>query len=162
MDEWAWVSDSYLWLKLVHILSATVLFGTGLGTAFHMFASHLSGDKHAIAVAGRNTVRADWLFTTPAVLVQPLSGLALVYVVGYPFHSLWLVITYGLYLLAGACWIPVVIIQMRAARLAVEAVAAGTELPPAYYRLMRIWFILGWPAFLGLIGVFFLMIFRPG
>jgi uncharacterized membrane protein len=63
--------DYYLLLKTVHIVSATILFGTGLGTAFHMWMSHLSGSVQAIAVAARNTVIADFLFTTPAVVVQP-------------------------------------------------------------------------------------------
>jgi uncharacterized membrane protein len=30
------------------------------------------------------------------------------------------------------------------------------------HRLMRTWFILGWPAFLALIGIFVLMIVKPG
>lgn len=161
MPELTWLFEPFLWVKVVHILSATILFGTGLGTAFHMFATHLSGNPEAIAVAARNTVRADWLFTTPAVIVQPVSGLALAHLAGYPLDSGWLVLTYGLYLLAGACWIPVVLIQMRAARLAAAAVAAGTPLPARYFRLMRVWFLLGWPAFLALILVFGLMVFRP-
>jgi uncharacterized membrane protein len=62
--------DYYLLLKAVHIVSATILFGTGVGTAFHMWMSHLSGSVPAIAMAARNTVIADFLFTTPAVVVQ--------------------------------------------------------------------------------------------
>jgi uncharacterized membrane protein len=66
--------DHYLLLKTVHIVSATILFGTGLGTAFHMWMSHLSGSVPAIAVAAPNTVIADFLFTTPAVIVQPVPA----------------------------------------------------------------------------------------
>tara|TARA_R110000772_G_scaffold39089_1_gene92088 strand:- start:149 stop:364 length:216 start_codon:yes stop_codon:yes gene_type:complete len=32
--------DIYLCIKLVHILSATVLFGTGMGTAFFMLKAY--------------------------------------------------------------------------------------------------------------------------
>jgi len=34
-------------------------------------------------------------------------------------------------------------------------------LPQDYERLFRIWFTLGWPAFLGVIAIFALMIFKP-
>ena len=38
---------------------------------------------------------------------------------------------------------------------------AGTPLPPQYHRLFRIWFALGWPAFIGVIAIFALMIIKP-
>ncbi len=72
----------------------------------------------------------------------------------------WLLAAYGLYLLAFACWVPVGL-QIRAQRLAQSAAAAGAPLPPEYARTMRPWFLLGWPAFLGLLGVFWLMVAKP-
>ncbi|MCB9960477.1 MAG: DUF2269 domain-containing protein [Rhodospirillaceae bacterium] len=150
--------DSYLLLKTVHILSATVLFGTGLGTAFHMWMTHLSGNLDAIVVASRNTVRADWMFTTPAVVIQPLTGILMIREAGFDPWSDWIVVSTGLYLLAGACWLPVVWLQMRMHALAKAAQRAGTDLPPLYHRYVRIWFALGWPAFLGVLVVFHLMV----
>ena len=35
------------------------------------------------------------------------------------------------------------------------------DLPPDYERLFRIWFALGWPAFLGVVAIFAIMIFKP-
>ena len=61
------MSDPFLWVKWLHILGATVLFGTGLGTAFHHWMSHRSGEPEAIAVATRNTVLADGIFTGKVV-----------------------------------------------------------------------------------------------
>ena len=37
----------------------------------------------------------------------------------------------------------------------------GTALSERYFRLYRIWFILGWPGFLGVIAIFALMIWKP-
>ena len=37
----------------------------------------LRGDLRAIVVGNRNVVLADWCFTTPAVIVQPVTGVAL-------------------------------------------------------------------------------------
>lgn len=153
--------DGYFLLKTVHVISSTLLFGTGIGTAFHMWATHLRGDPRAIASTARNVVLADWLFTATSGVVQPASGAALAVMAGHDLLAPWLLLTYALYVLAGACWLPVVWLQMRAADLAAEAVAAGTPLPPAYHRHMRLWFVLGWPAFLALVAVFYLMVAKP-
>lgn len=153
--------DAYLLLKYAHVLSSTLLFGTGLGTAFHGWMAHRSGDRPAIAVVSRNVVLADWIFTAPAVVVQPATGLALAHLAGFPWHSPWLLVSVALYLLVGACWLPVVWLQIRMHRLAGEAARAGAALPPLYHRYARLWFALGWPAFLGVLVIFWLMIAKP-
>ena len=153
--------NAYVALKFVHIVASTLLFGTGLGTAFFMWMSHRSGRVVAIANAARLTVLADWLFTTPAVIAQPLSGIALMRLVGYAPSTSWLVLSIVLYLLAGACWLPVVVLQLRVRDLSAAAAREGTALPLAYHRYMRWWFALGWPAFLAVLGAFWLMIAKP-
>lgn len=155
------MSDPYLWIKWVHILSATVIFGTGMGTAFHMLATHLRGDVDAIAAMTKNTVLADWLFTSPAAIVQPVTGFLMIYMTGYDPLESWLVVTYALYAVAGACWLKVVQLQLRMRRFAAAASERGDSLPPDYRRAMKLWFILGWPAFLSLMIVFALMVMRP-
>lgn len=145
----------------MHILSSTVLFGTGLGTAFHMFATHLRGDVNAIAAMTRNTVLADWLFTAVSGFVQPLTGFMMILMAGYdPFES-WLVATYALYLVTAAFWLKVVRLQYRMRTLAVDAAARGDALPEEYHRAMKLWFALGWPAFMSLMIVFTLMVMKP-
>lgn len=151
--------DAFLVVKWVHILSATLLFGTGLGTAFHMWLAHRSGDATHIAHAARQTVLADWLFTLPSGIVQPVSGIALIYLVGYDPHEGWLMLAYALYFVAGACWIVVALLQIRIARWLSEG---RSPKDAQYQRAMRLWFALGWPAFLTLIIVFWLMVARPG
>jgi uncharacterized membrane protein len=154
-------ADHYTLLKLVHVLSSTLLFGTGLGTAFFQWQAHRSGDVRAIAATARHVVLADFLFTTPAVILQPLTGFLLARMVGYEFTAPWLMLAMVLYLVAGACWLPVVAIQMRVRDLASDAVARGAPLPEHYHRLMRAWFALGWPAFLAVALTFWLMVRRP-
>lgn len=152
--------DLYPIVKTVHILSATVLFGTGLGTAF-FFWSARHGDDAARLYAARTTVRADFLFTLPAVILQPLSGAWLVSRSGYGWTEGWLVWTYGLYALAGLCWLPVVWLQMRMADMMAARVAGEPFDAARYERLRRAWFWLGWPAFGGLVMVFYLMVAKP-
>jgi len=153
--------DAYLWLKWLHVLSSTILFGTGIGTAFQMWFAHRRGEPAAIAVVARNVVLADWLFTLPAGIVQPLTGFALMLQAGLDPFASWLVATYVLYLLAFACWVPVVVLQIRVRELAADAVRLGTPLPAEYHSAMRLWLALGWPAFLALVVIFLLMIGKP-
>ena len=155
------MSEAYTWVKIVHLLGATVLFGTGLGTAFQMWMAHRTGDPRAIATVARHVVLADLFFTTPAVIVQPVTGMALMWLAGFDPLSSWLVAVYALYLVAGACWIPVVRLQVRVSALARDAVATGRPLSADYHRTMRVWFWLGWPAFAAVILIFWLMASKP-
>ena len=153
--------DLYFLVKTVHVISAAILFGTGIGIANFMFFGHRSGSAEARAFAARMTVKADFLFTLPSVIVQPLSGAWLIRHGGFRWDEHWLVPAYGLYLLAGACWIPVVLIQMRMKTM-LEAERRGEAFDEARYdRLFRLWFALGWPAFGGLVVIFWLMIAKP-
>lgn len=152
--------ELYPVLRLVHILSASVLFGSGMAIAFFMLMAWRAGDRAAFALTAKHVVLADWVFTATAVVVQPLSGVALAHVAGWPLGATWLMWSYGLYLFIGACWLPVVWIQYRVKALLVAS--ADGAVPDRVHRLMRLWFILGWPAFAALIGIFVLMITKPG
>jgi len=153
--------NTYLIMKTLHIISSTILFGTGLGIAFFMYRSQYTSDIQEKYYAVRTTVLADFIFTLPAVLIQPLTGAWLVWRVGYGWDNNWLLLSYGLYLLAGACWLPVVWIQMTLSNMLKHCINENKDLPARYYRLFRLWFILGWPAFLGLILIFYLMTAKP-
>ena len=154
--------DAYVLTKWVHIVSATILFGTGLGTALHMWLAHLRGEVNAKAIVYRNVVLVDWMCTATSGVVQVASGLTLIYLAGYHWFEPWLVASYVLYIIAFLAWAPVVWIQIRVRDLAVAAARAGSEtIPLPYATMMRWWFALGWPAFLGLLGVFWLMITKP-
>lgn len=156
------MSGAYPTLELIHVLSAAILFGTGLGTAFAMWRGDKSGDARVVAAVARAAVLADWVFTTPAVIIQPATGLALMKLLGYPLTTPWIVASIILYVMVGACWIPVVWLQYRMRDLAQSAAASGLSLPPQYRSYYRLWFALGWPAFGGVIAIFWLMVFKPG
>jgi uncharacterized membrane protein len=155
------MSDLYLTLKLIHILGAAVLFGTGLGIAFFMFMAHRTRDAAAIAATARIVVIADALFTATAVVVQPITGAGMALLVGFSLFHWWIVATIALYVLVGLCWLPVVWIQIQLRNLAAAAARDGAPLPGRYHKLFRIWFWLGWPAFAGVIAIFALMIWKP-
>ncbi len=153
--------DWYFFIKTIHIISATILFGTGLGIAFFMWWANKTGDLAAKVYAAKTTVLADFLFTTPSVIIQPISGVILIKLVGYDFSDFWLVLTYIGYIIAGICWLPVVWIQIKLRNIALKAQAINEELPIEYYKLFKLWFYLGWPAFISLVIIFFLMVIKP-
>ena len=113
--------NAYLIVKWLHILSSVVLVGTGFGTAFYLFFANRSGVVAAQAVVSRLVVRADWWFTTPAIVLQPATGLWLMHLMGLPLSTPWIVWTLALYGMAGLCWIPVVWLQLRMTAMAQAA-----------------------------------------
>ena len=153
--------EPYSLLKTVHIISSTVLFGTGMGIAFFFLMGTRSGDPAAAYFAARTTALADMIFTLTAGIVQPLSGFALIHLAGYDPFAPWLVATYAIYLIALACWLPVVRLQLQI-RDMYRAMLGGAAIDDALLaRRIRTWFVLGWPAFAGLVIVFWLMVAKP-
>lgn len=153
--------SAYFILKLVHILSAAVLAGTGFGIAFFKWIVDRTGNISAIRIVSEKVVLADWIFTLPALIVQVMTGLALAHIVGYPLTRGWLLWAICLFCLAGVCWAPVVRIQIRMRDLARAHEADGMPLGEKYLRYSRIWFWLGVPAFASVILIFWLMVAKP-
>jgi uncharacterized membrane protein len=153
--------SSYLLLKAVHVISATVLLGTGLGIAFFKWITDRTGNTGAIRVVSEKVVLADWLFTLPAIFVQAATGVALARLLGYPLFRGWLAWTIVLFCLAGLCWIPVVWLQLRMRDLARISEREGAPMGALYRTYARVWFWLGVPAFASVVVVFWLMIAKP-
>ena len=151
----------YLIVKWLHILSSTLLFGTGLGSAYYMFLASRTRDPRVVATVVGHVVIADWLFTTTTIVFQPASGFYLAHLAAMPLHSRWIVWSTLLYLFAGACWLPVVWMQIKMRGMARAAAASGSALPPTYWRYLRYWTMLGFCAFFALIAIFYLMVVKP-
>jgi uncharacterized membrane protein len=127
----------YLAVKWVHILSSTVLFGTGLGSAFYMFFASRTRDPRAVAVVVRHVVVADWLFTAPTLVLQPSSGLYLVHLAGMDSIA------------NGLSGPSVSISRARAGfpscgcrsmrDIAADAAKRDVELPPVYWSYLKSW-----------------------
>lgn len=158
------MSEPYTLWKTAHILSAAILFGTGLGTAFFCWfgsrrALHAK-DLGALRQVLRLTVNADDWFTTPAVVFQVLSGIVLMRQLGWAWISEWAIAVYCLFVLMGACWVPVVELQRRLSREADRA-SSIEALPAKFHRWFRWWFVLGIPALTAVIILFYLMVAKP-
>ncbi|WP_264212688.1 DUF2269 family protein [Leisingera thetidis] len=153
--------DPDLILRWLHVVGACVLLGTGAGIAFFMLMAHRTRDPNLIAHTAGVVVLGDLLFTTAAVIVQPVTGGVLAWRLGWPLSEGWLSLSLLLYVLTGAFWLPVVWIQLRLRDLARAAAEAGKALPERYHRLFAIWFACGIPAFAAVLAIVWLMLARP-
>lgn len=152
--------EHYLIFKLIHILAAVVVTGTGAGIAFFMFMANRSNNPQAIYVTAQHVILGDWVFTTPAVITQIITGVYLMNMQGYSFSAPWFYWVMGLFAFIGACWIPVLRIQYKLRELAKLSVDAK-NVTPEFKSLMRTWTLLGIPAFIAILGIFWLMVFKP-
>jgi len=151
---------TYLILKYIHIVSAFLLFGTGLGSAFYKWLADRGGNVQHIAITNKHVVIADYIFTTPTIIMQPLTGLWMVNMAQIPLTTPWVVMSLSLYVFAGLCWLPVVYLQIKMQKMAELAVVNQTDLPDQYWQYAKRWFWLGVPAFIAIMFVIFLMIFK--
>jgi len=152
---------AYLFLKFLHVVGACVLLGTGAGIAFFMLFAHMTQKAHIIAPIARIVVVADFVFTTTAVIVQPITGYLLAQEVGYSLTEGWLLTSILLYIWTGVFWIPVVWIQIKMRDLAAIAVERNEPLSERYYNLAGRWVFCGFPAFGAVMAILWLMIARP-
>jgi uncharacterized membrane protein len=151
----------YIIYKWLHILSSTLLFGTGIGSAWYLLFAVISRNIGAIAVVTRIVVIADWLFTGSTMIIQPATGFYLIHLTGYPLGSRWIMWSLTLYGIALLCWLPVIRLQIRLRDLSSSAAARGLPLPKEFWRCFKAWVVLGIPAFFAFLGVFYLMVAKP-
>lgn len=153
--------DWYDLARWLHVIGACVLLGTGSGIAFFMVMAHRTRDARLVAHVATSVVVGDFLFTASAVAVQPITGIWLATLSGWPLDTPWILLSLVLYLVTGAFWLPVVWMQLRMRDLARAAADSGAALPAAYDRLYNLWFAFGFPAFAAVLGIFWLMLTRP-
>lgn len=156
--------DAYTLWKTAHIISAAILFGTGLGIAFFAWFGYWrairTGELDGLRAVLHLTVMADLFFTTPAVVFQFVSGAVLMSMDSWSPYSPWVLTVLGLFILVGLLWLPVVVIQILMSREA-EKARSFQALSPKFHRRFVTWFVLGVPAFLLVVVIFFLMVAKP-
>lgn len=149
-----------VFVKYLHVLSSTLLFGTGIGTAYYLFFISRTRDARVVAAVARRVVAADWLFTATTIVFQPLSGIYLAHRLGIPLSTPWLYWSLVLFVIAALCWLPVVWLQIRLRDIAEQAAAAGRELPMNYAKTLAWWAALGVPALVSFLAIFYMMVAR--
>lgn len=150
-------------LKACHVLFATLYLGTGLGSAYYKLRAFASRDVHVIAFVDAEIVRADYWFTVPSAVAMPASGFAMVYLVGMPLNTSWVLAGLGLYAVAGLCWLWAARLQLKMRTLSAQALARGVSVldNPEYLAAQKVWTLLGAPAFLAAAATIYVMVAKP-
>ncbi len=147
---------SYQLVKLIHILAATVLIGTGAGSAFYLFISYKKASFTTLKEVLGFVVLADMIFIAPAVVVQGLTGLWMADTLSL-MYSTWFWVVIGMCVLVLVTWLPAAYIQIKLKKM----IADKDERPPEFDRLIKIWAGLGVPSFGGAMYIYYLMLFKP-
>jgi uncharacterized membrane protein len=148
-------------LRWLHVIGSAVLLGTGIGIAFFLLMAHRTRNPTLIAHTVGVVVVADYLFTATAVVVQPITGVLLIEYAGWGWAQGWIWASIVLYIFVGALWLPVVWMQSRMRNLARSAAVTSSPLTEEYFRLFRLWFAFGIPAFLAVLLIIWLMLSKP-
>lgn len=145
-------------LKWLHVLSAALLVGGGLGSAFHLvFAS--AGRRPAETAAAAHTIlRFDAIVAAPTALFQLAGGFWMLRRLNLSWQTDWVVLSLMLYGAVAAIWVPVVILEFRLRRLARNAASSGLALPGTYWISFFVWLALGAGGFALFAGIFWLML----
>lgn len=151
----------YTWLKMIHILGTIVMVGIGSGSVFYKFRADRGGDLRTIVFANKNVVLADWIFTAPSVIIQPISGLLMARIAGYPLTQNWILLGITFYITAGLCWLPAVYLQIQMRDISFNALTSSQPLPLLYRRMYTVWCWLGVGGFLSVLIVIYVMVFKP-
>jgi len=154
---------SYLALKWVHLIGSAILFGTGAGIAFFAWFGYRRGMREGEIALVRGvlqlTVIADTVFAAVWAVLQPVTGYFLWRMTGGRWPDTWLAWVLSFYIFVGVCWLPVVLLQVQL-RDTAAAARSTSELDARFHRRFRVWFILGWPAFIAVMVLFALMVSR--
>ena len=146
----------------IHILSAVVLIGNLITSAFWKVRADQTSNLETIASTCRALLRADYMFTIPGIVVLWASGMLLVAFTGWRrFEELWLGLSFVLLILVTIIWaVAMLPLQRRMARLSQDGLSRG-QLDPAYSPTSRRWSMFGGIATLLVVIILFLMVLRP-
>lgn len=152
---------SYEVLLTIHIGSVILLLGVGGGSAFYKFMADRSNNLEVILHTNKTVVLVDWLFTTPSVILQPITGIMLVNLMEIPLTTSWVLASIILYTLAIILWIIAVYLQIKMKTMAEKAKKEKLYLDDNYTIYVKQWTILGFLSFFAMMSIFILMIFKP-
>lgn len=145
----------YLLLKLIHILSATIMIGTGLGSAFYLYFTYKKSSITTLREVLKLVILADAVFTAPSVIIQLITGIWLSEITGLTYSRwFWIVISVSFVVLI--LWLRAAFIQVKLKKL----IFNEDQLPEKFHYWMDIWFYLGIPSFIGSIFLYYLMVYK--
>ncbi|MBL4735110.1 MAG: DUF2269 domain-containing protein [Flavobacteriales bacterium] len=143
-------------LKLIHIVSATLMIGAGIGSAFYLFLSYKRYQASTLKDVLKLVVMADSVFTAPSIIIQFITGLMLSNMLSLTSTD-WFLIVMGVSGLILVMWLRAAFLQIKLRKI----LEKENEITPEFHYLMKVWFYLGVPSFLGALYLYYLMVYKP-
>ena len=152
----------YFALKALHIVSVVVFLGNIITGFFWKLHADRMGELRARAQALDGLIRADRVFTTPAVFFIIATGILLALTMGLPiFGTPWILWGLVLFGIAGAVF-GIFVGPLQKKLLAnARAGLAGTWNEAEYHALSKSWGRWGAVATAAPLGALLLMVFKP-
>lgn len=149
-------------LKFVHLLAAAGMLGTWLGAALFMLRAHRSDNPSVMAVTSQFAVRVEKTVMIAAIVLQPISGFALVAAIGLSSSDeFWIVLSLALYVVVVAAWLLALRFEIRIRDLTRQAALDNVPLSDSYRRLFPPYAAFTWFGLAGTVLLFFLMTWQP-
>lgn len=131
------------------------MIGTGLGSAFYLFLSYKRSQASTVKDVLNLVILADTIFTAPSVIIQLITGVMLSNLMGLTYTN-WFWVVISVSLIVVVLWIRAAFIQTRLKRILEQ----DKEISENFHSLMKLWFNLGVPSFLGSVFIYYLMVYK--
>lgn len=136
------MENSYLWLKVLHIVGVVLFLGNIIITGWWKNMADRTKNAQVIAFAQRQVTVTDWLFTAGGAVILTIAGGLNVHT-SWSYSMKWLQWGIGLFFVSAVIWIVVLIpTQIKQAKMAAEFAKTGVIID-VYWQLCRRWNIWG-------------------
>lgn len=149
--------NGYLWLKLVHVLSAIVAVGTNVTYFVWLARARTRASPHDLYVLEGIKI-LDSRLANPGYVLLPLTGVGMVLVGDLSFSTLWIATAIVLYVFLGAF---AGILFAPALRRQTEALRVGGPGSADYAAAARRTMVLGAITMVPIAGILYLMVMKP-
>lgn len=156
------MNNAFNWIKVIHVLGASALFGVNLTVTFYALLTAFEKDHQQITSFSKQVVIISLCFIGVALFIQPISGFAMAYLKGYVLTSLWGVGSFAGYGIVAVLWLPILFLQLKCRELAITATNTDQTLSKNYFQYLWTWIFLSLCALASMSAVFYLMANRPG
>ena len=143
-------------LKLIHIISATLMIGAGIGSAFYLFLTYKIYRISTLKDVLKLVVLADFVFTAPSVIIQFITGMMLSNLL-HLTDTNWFRLVIAISGVVLVMWLRAAFIQIKLRKM----LELKNELTAEFHYLMKVWFYLGVPSFMGAMYLYYLMVYQP-
>lgn len=146
----------YEYLKIIHVISASMLIGTSLSTTLYIWLGQKQ-TKTVLVDAASQGLLCSAIFTGLSAVALAITGFMMVGLKAYSMSSLWLVGSILGYFVIGTFWFSAFFLQLHCRDLVKKAATNNTALPQNYAKHYLTWKILSIMTLVTMTTVFFLM-----